>query len=386
MVFNRKGTTRVHSLRNMNKKLLIIIVALLLVFIGLSVYVFFLRGGGDTVVDNTLPPEVLVVSENSANPNAPLVQIATGVVIHTQSTSNEELVVVLGNGTVRKITPLGAVLEEKALGLSPITKADVSPNGERVVFQVYNTTSQRGRWYVWEWETEQVPNLLPGNVRDASFSPQNTLLWTETGDDDLTSRLVLESGASTITLLTTHIPDVVARWIDENTLVLYPAPSGSAPGVVYQFNIRSRSLVQVISSRLGVSAAGSGANYPLLFTEAVTASRLVSGIHDGTSAQRIPYVTLPERCTSSRIEGELYCSTLSSQAKATLMPDDYYKGVVVNSTSGIIRVDLDTDSAIELSRLPFDAGQLTLSEDGLYVFAIDKNSGSLWRVRLESSL
>lgn len=370
----------------MKKNLLLITIAILaLVFAGLSVYVFVLREEPKPpLFSDTLPsPEELLVSESTADPDAPLAQLSARPIAGFTATDAGEIVVVTGGGVVQVLDGTGVVLEERPLSLSPVVSARVSPDGQQVAFEVINTNTLEGRWYIWDRdEPTAAPRALPATARDIRFAPAGSLLRIEDVDDRISTRLVLDAGGRETVLATSAIPDLQARWIDDERLLITNAPSGIAPGTAYTLNTRTRAFSRLMEGRAGLSAYYF--DNTLLFTETLSTSRLRTGVLVGEDERYLPVTTLPERCTPLT-ENELLCSTLYSQTGARLMPDDYYKGVVTNQRSDLVRIS-STATAVSLARVPIDGIHPQFSHDGRYVFLINKNDGALWRVRLGSGL
>lgn len=364
----------------MRKKLLILITVLLLVLVGLSVYVFVLRGQPLAPPDDEAfsPPEDILSERAGIDPEADLVQLSARPAVHMHALEGGALLVVFGDGTIAFFDETGTRTEEHSTGFSPVVSARISPNGEHVALEVLDTSTLTGQWYVWQRDSVSVESLS-SNVRDVQFAPDNTLARIESTEERGT-RVILERGGRDQTIYSSPLADLTVQWIDNTSLLLGTTPSGAAPGIAYVFNTRTRATTRLLGGRSGL-VAFADAEQNLLFSATINGRSLRSYMLSDREERDLRFVTIPERCTLPEA-GRLLCSTIENQGGATLMPDDYYSGVVANKRSQIVQINMQSGVVLPLREAPLDVTHPAVSEDGRYMFVINKNDGSVWRLRL----
>jgi len=364
----------------MNRFLLYIGAVLFLSLVGLSVYVFLLRQ--DTF--HEVPQEEIVIPDSNASvfdPNAPYAQVSAKETVEVGVTDNGDVVAVFGSGSVAVFDEQGALKQEFSSGLSPVVRAVVSPKGEAVSMLVLQPETHTSRWYRWEYSAGS-PSALNQDIDDIFYSPDGTPTRVYTSAESTETRFVVEQNGREQTILTSRIPDVRAHWTDSSHLLLTTLPSGEAHGIAYLFNTRTRGTQRILGGRYGLSAIGAGTS--VLFSETTARGNrtMETSLYSAGKESELSFFTLPERCVVEGA-GSFVCSSIASQGTARVMPDDYLMGKVINGSSNIYRIDAQTGLLSALASVPFDATRPAVSQGGNFIFVIDKNSGSLWRVRVD---
>ncbi len=103
----------------------------------------------------------------------------------------------------------------------------------------------------------------------------------------------------------------------------------------------------------------------------------------GDTSYELPIVLVREKCAADpTASSTLYCAAPSGGMKG-IFPDDWYKGEV-SFTDILWKIDMEEQSATVLSNFlsesgrEIDVSQIGMDANGIYIYFINKNDGTLW--------
>jgi len=352
---------------------------LLVILVVLAVYVFFLKDGrpAPAPIDSFL----LADPENIENPvfetRISTADFETPITLRPTKgfkVAENKVFVTAEEGYLERLNIDGNPEEEYALLLgSLITTASVDPVNERVAFK-----NDSGVWRLFSIENNG-SQTLSEQITDVAFSPSGAMAGVET-----------EGGINSVVvgpriIFSSQIPDLEISWVNNNTVALTTKPSGVAPGILYLLNSNTGAITRILGNRYGLTAVVSPDLSWVLFSETDSSGKqMITKYINIASRQEgvIGQSTLAEKCVFSLKENNVvYCATFYDNPRNFVMPDDYYKGVFENKTSGLVRINLETGSASTLRQgMGPDPTDLKLSPDEQTLYFINKTDGFLYRL------
>ncbi len=178
-------------------------------------------------------------------------------------------------------------------------------------------------------------------------------------------------------------------WPEENTIIFQSAPLSSQNGLVYSFNLKTKSFKRILGEILGLTALSSPDSKKLLYSNnslLLKVKRLDKDLPDMALAA----ATLPEKCVWSKDSIKLYCSVPESIPFGNY-PDFWYQGLV-NFSDSIWEIDALTgenkkiyspSSASEKNII--DGINLFLNKEETKLFLTNKTDYTLWQLNLVDS-
>ena len=113
--------------------------------------------------------------------------------------------------------------------------------------------------------------------------------------------------------------------------------------------------------------------------------RLFSANENGLDIKDTGLKTLPEKCTFSKDNVNVYCAEPLAIPDTAVLPDDYYKKTF-SVNDAIWKVNLETGKKDLLYQfqedLDFDVSEMTLVKDEKILFFVNRTNGFLYRLEL----
>lgn len=177
-------------------------------------------------------------------------------------------------------------------------------------------------------------------------------------------------------------------WSDKNTIYLTTKATASSPGFSYSINIRNGSLTRELGDILGLTVLPSPDNQKILYSESISGF-LELFIEEAGIKNRVPFLTLPEKCVWSKESVLLFCSVFLPVSGVEL-PDAWYMGKISFSDT-VVSFNTETFETNILADLKaasdedIDAIELRLSPKEDYLIFRNKRDFTPWILRLENS-
>jgi hypothetical protein len=367
----------------MNKKkiIIIIITILVLLLVALLVYNIFFKPKPEVISDDFFEsPEEILTESPELNKESRLLRLSTKPVV-SFNVLGENITVVFTDGSIGKIS-LGDTPEESITNIgSKVVGSKISSQGDMIALQV-NNGDMYGRWIIFDKNTGGLESLSP-NVRSVVFSPQGKTLLIR--QDDSGYSLIIRDEGEESTISNINIPDLVATWVDEETIGISTKPSGMAPNILYFLNTKTNLLTSILGNKFGLTFNISPKKDWILFSSTNNDGRgsmfKVKSLEE-ESEKMVSISTLPEKCVFSQDIRYVFCAIFKNSPSRFIMPDDYYKGVFSSSASTILKVNLGNSQTEEIEKIPLDLIDPQISNNEDILFFIDKNSKQLYRLKI----
>lgn len=390
----------------MKRALIIIAIIVLIVAIGSAVFFFLLpqtpgSEGRNSFLDNlpiignrmpsstTQTPSVAPPSgENTVQPpeKRMLSQIIASEVLSPVLSADAKsiLFAIRENGHIARVDFEGKNQESVAnITVPGLFDASWAPQKTTVAMSYYEDGVAKN--FLNSLATGTPSRFLPRSVTSFDWSPDGkSISYLLKRSQDTALTIATAAGQNAQVVYTTPIPDFTIRWVSPKTILLISRPSGLAPSLVIGFNTTSRNSSILLKDIRGVTllplpdASGfifgqsdeRGVAQPLNFYHLRDSKITPLGI-----------TTFPEKCTFSKDGKTMYCGVPENISAPA--PDEWYKGAV-SLSDRIVQVDLATNDVTPLANeLPhLDVTSPFLTPDSSDLFFKDKNSGTLWRLRL----
>lgn len=199
-----------------------------------------------------------------------------------------------------------------------------------------------------------------------------------------------------------NLSNVMVDWLgDEKTLAYYLTPSGYRESSIYTMTTDGASVKRILGESYGLGAKWSPNGTKMIYTiKDRGGSGLQLYLADGNGENQVEVSgvkTLVEKCVWSISNTEIYCAIPAKITGGFVLPDDYYLErfhsedafVKINvkdvSVTQLFAKDaiLQRSGELALSTV-FDAHELHMSKDGLFLFFTTKENNGLWSVDLKS--
>jgi hypothetical protein len=178
-------------------------------------------------------------------------------------------------------------------------------------------------------------------------------------------------------------------WPEENTLIFQSAPLSDQNGLIYSFNLKTKTLTRLLGGVTGLTTLVSPDGKKILYA----GNRLdlkVKNLSQKISDLTLGVSTLPEKCTWAKDSINIYCSVPNSTPLGNY-PDAWYQGLVsfsdsfwaINTTTGVTKQIYDPTQATE--KYQIDGIKLFLSKNENKLFLTNKTDYTLWQLELFDS-
>lgn len=229
--------------------------------------------------------------------------------------------------------------------------------------------------------------VLPPDTRSPAWSPDRKSLAYLITKDGIANLIIADAvGKNPRTVFSNQLRDASISWITSDKISFTTAPSGRAEGFVFAYSRGSGSFNQILGPRFGLTSRWSpdGSKVLASFTDAGGRNPQVA-LFDATGKelQRLPLVTLPDKCAWSADSQDLYCAVPRKTSADTTWPDDYLRGELASSDRVIDINPATGDITPVLDEGTFSLSNLFVTKDKSILFFINRTDGTLWRYKLK---
>lgn len=178
-------------------------------------------------------------------------------------------------------------------------------------------------------------------------------------------------------------------WPEENTVIFSSTPQSDQNGLVYSFNLKTKTFTRLLGGIQGLTASVSPDGKKILYADN-SLSLKVKMIGKNDPDITLEVSTLPEKCLWGKDSIKVYCSVPNSKPFGDY-PDAWYQGLV-NFSDSIWEINALTGASKQIYN-PSDASEkfqidginlfLTKKEDKL--FLTNKTDYTLWQLNLFDS-
>lgn len=238
-----------------------------------------------------------------------------------------------------------------------------------------------------EPETEGV--FLPENIKNLTMSNDLKKIFYifDTGSVALGTVYNLETGnASQIfrSVFTEWLP----QWPNKNTITLTTKPSSAVPGIIYFLNIMTEKVTKILGGINGLTTLTSPDGENVLYSESTRGGFTLNLYNTANqSKQKLPFVTLPEKCSWSNLNATTVYCAVPTIIPIGEYPDQWYQGLSLFSDQ-IWKIDINTFTteiiitSSDMKNEEIDGINLNLSPKEDFLFFTNKKDFSFWGVRI----
>ncbi|MBI2122218.1 MAG: PD40 domain-containing protein [Candidatus Sungbacteria bacterium] len=229
-------------------------------------------------------------------------------------------------------------------------------------------------------------STLPADIIGFSWSPDGkSIAYTLLKNNGAAALVVADSsGKNPKEVFSSPLLDASIRWIASNLIALQTAPSGRAEGYVFTYSRSSGSFNKILGPRNGLQAVWAPDGSKMLTSQTNRVGKnLTLGIYDSAGKElfQTGLPAMADKCVWLDAKNA-YCAVPRSIPENVMLPDDYLMGEF-NSSDRIIQINLDAkESRVIFDEGGFDVSNIISSKDGSFLFFIDRNNGTLWRIKL----
>lgn len=227
---------------------------------------------------------------------------------------------------------------------------------------------------------------LPQGITSISWSPSgDSLAYLLPNGDGADLIIGDDSGNGRKTEFSTPILDASIAWVSKNTIAFQTAPSGFAEGYVFAYSRNSNLFRKIIGPEFGLTSLWSPDGSKILTTAANRGGgNIQMTIRDASGKPDfvVNAQTLSEKCVWADDE-TVYCAVPRSLPADVALPDDYLRGEL-NTEDQLVSLDLASQKVTTIfNEGNFDMSDLVVTKDQKYLFFVDRNDGTLWRLMLK---
>ncbi len=227
---------------------------------------------------------------------------------------------------------------------------------------------------------------LPENSNDAAFSPDSKKIVYYNFDTPLAKLKTANiDGRSIRDLFATAIINPKIFW-SPSGVSLQSRPSGLAAGLLLNINPINGDLKGILNNTFGLDVLWAPDGKKFIFSSTDESGGFLN-LNLGDLAgfkQKLNLQTFAKKCVWSQFSRSVYCGVLNNIPIGTVLPDDYYKGLVDNSDQ-IWRINVENNETkllISATDKKYDMQDLILSPQEDYLFFVNGYDGLLYSVKL----
>lgn len=230
--------------------------------------------------------------------------------------------------------------------------------------------------------------FLPSDISSVAISPQEDKIFYTYKQGEYTIGITADfHDKKQKQIFSSPFGEWSVLWPSKNIITLLTRPSGKADGFFYSLDVKTGKFTKILGKIDGLDAKMDASGENVIYSEAGQNS-VKTGVYNLKKNEKNEFSlsTLAEKCVFSNTSAYVYCAVPISLPVA-LYPDEWYQGLV--SFSDIIwRIDLSDMSTEILSGIEndFDATNLFLSSNEDYLFFINKKDSSLWSLRVKEGV
>jgi len=235
-------------------------------------------------------------------------------------------------------------------------------------------------------------SFLPDNVTDMSVSPNgDKIFYLYNSNNTAIGTTSYTDGKNKSQVFTGAYTEWLSQWPNIDLITLTTKPSYDVLGYMYGIDPNKKDFKKIMGGIKGLTTLTSPDGRYVLHSDNSVAMRLYNTTNGENTSLSIK--TLPEKCVWVAGSVDVYCSVPKFINNSNLYPDLWYQGEVsfsddiwkINVEDGVARLILDplaengtTNQNTEI----IDGVKLSLSEDGKYLFFVNKVDSFLWGLEL----
>lgn len=234
--------------------------------------------------------------------------------------------------------------------------------------------------------TQKEGVYLPDNITSIAISPDGKKAVASIPTSPNTSIVTITLPTTGITITTKELykspfSEWILSWPTQQAIYMQTKASNVSNGFLYNLDNITVKLRRVLGTISGLTTSVSPDGKKVLYSSSGTTAGISTFLYTISTGASIPigHNILPEKCDWLSTN-DLMCAGNDS-VEDLPYPDSWYAGVM-HFSDIVFKIDSKTGNFTTLSdgTIPFDMTHLQTSEQEQYVYFIDKNNGSLWRL------
>jgi len=236
-------------------------------------------------------------------------------------------------------------------------------------------------------------SYLVDNITDLSISPDtNKIFYLFNSKDGAVGITSTPLGDKKTQVYNGAYTEWLSQYPNDELVTLTTKPSSLVPGFMYAIDINKKDLRRVLGKINGLTTLMSpNTNFVLYSNNNLSLSLYNTNTKE---TKEISMKTLAEKCAWGRGSEFVYCFVPKYVNTTYSYPDSWYQGEVsfsddiwrINTTDGNAELVLDTSTISNASKSiieSIDGIKPSLSNDGKFLFFVNKKDSYLWGIELE---
>jgi len=236
-------------------------------------------------------------------------------------------------------------------------------------------------------EGEVTGSFLPQNIVDVSVSGDGGSMFYISNIKSVAYGVVANaSGASKTQVFTSPYTEWLTQWPNKNLITVTTKPAAGIPGYAYGINPNMKDFRKILGDVNGLTTLVSPDGKFVLYGDDQLKLSLLN--RETGDLKNLNLKTLPEKCVWGFDSAVIFCGAPQFIPFGSY-PDTWYKGEISFSDS-IWQLSVANSEATQMIVDPIkevkeglDLVRPALSEDGKYLFFLNKKSPYLWELRLK---
>ncbi len=234
---------------------------------------------------------------------------------------------------------------------------------------------------------EVAGSFLPQNVVDVSVSGDGqNMFYISNVKSNASGIIATAFGGNKTQVFSSPFTEWLTQWPNKNLITLTTKPASGIPGFMYGINPNMKDFNKILGNINGLTTLTSPNGKFVLYAD----DKLNLSVLDRETSElkTINLKTLPEKCAWGVNSDVLFCGA-SKFTPYGSYPDQWYTGEV-SFNDNVWQISVADNFNAQLIVNPgsevgesLDIIRPTLSEDGKYLFFINKKSPYLWELRLK---
>ncbi len=390
----------------MNKKIKILIIAIVILVLAFGAWWFFIRdkkiaedfsgifsqffpSAGDVDLNGGTPGAENDIYSNQIK-EGNLIKLTQSAVSGATFADDSVRYIERSTGHIFKINPDGQ--NKERISNTTILKSFESfwsPDGKNLVIRYLEDVGEslivRDFSGAISTSTSLDGIFLPAGIKTMAVSPFESRIFYLIASDKTNIGLTADfKNEKKKQVLETPFGDFNASWPSESVISLATKPSFGTEGALHFLNLKTGGFDKILGNINGLTASVSPDAREIIYSETL-GKRFITKIFDVKSKKPADFnfTTLPEKCAWSRNEKSVvYCAAPTSFQSADY-PDDWYQGVISFDDS-IWQVNFSTGEAnVVLEQSDLDAVNLFLTFNEDYLIFTNKKDNTLWSLKLK---
>jgi hypothetical protein len=375
---------------NIDKKIIIIAVALLILLLIASyvVYAIFYRQTASPGETSNRGSTIVIKPDLTA----PVPLAREKVLAPTVDSSGKKIKYYSKDqGNIYEVNFDGSNLSRiSGANLAGLLQVLWSPGKEKVVgvFQENSAVTK----YLHDYQNGTSIRLNE-KIDQLRWSPNNNQIVLQSFNPDTNTNIISianANGSDLKNIFQTRIKDLVLDWPTADKISIRTKTSGLSEGLLIVINPEDGTFRNVLHNIYGLNVRWFPLGDKILYSSTNNEGKnikLFVADKNGQNATDINLATLTEKCAISEDDRTLFCAVPQRLSENAIWPDDYYKGLVATEDS-FWKINLDTGQKTQIfssqtNTRSYDASELFLSPQEDYLFFVNKKDGLLYSLKID---